>query len=416
MNIRQVKTLSGILLLMAALVRLTSFLYYDELASMPNFIEYNISNFVQIAGSLTFLLLSISASKSGNWTTEKRSTLTFLYTIFILLITFSLSYIFSLHNAKNTMTIFLVGVVTVSIFFSLEFHQVTFLAMFVIVLFLIGITISPMDLQEKIFNMIMSMVLAFVIYSFSRYGYFVKSQHFVQVRELEEKNEEVQQLNRQKGEILAFVAHDLRNPLNNIEGLSAIMLDEDLCQQTELRLILNSARHAKNIINDLIEVVQEEKAPLMVQNINLSDYLKKICNQWQSNEEGARKINFSTEDEELNISLNHSKFTRVMDNLIGNGLKFSRPDSPIDIELTSAERHCMISIRDYGIGIPEHLQRMLFDQFSKAGRPGLKGEKSIGLGLHISKQIIEQHGWTLTVFSQENSGTTFKISIPHTLS
>jgi signal transduction histidine kinase len=55
---------------------------------------------------------------------------------------------------------------------------------------------------------------------------------------------------------------------------------------------------------------------------------------------------------------------------------------------------------------------MLFDQFSKAGRPGLRGEKSIGLGLHISKQIIEQHGGRLMVESKENEGTAFTIFIP----
>lgn len=72
----------------------------------------------------------------------------------------------------------------------------------------------------------------------------------------------------------------------------------------------------------------------------------------------------------------------------------------------------MIRVKDYGIGIPDHLKNLLFDQFSKAGRQGLKGEKSIGLGLYISKDIVEQHGGTLSLESEENKGSTFTISMP----
>ena len=93
-------------------------------------------------------------------------------------------------------------------------------------------------------------------------------------------------------------------------------------------------------------------------------------------------------------------------------LKFSDNDTPIEVEIAKVEAQCEIRIKDYGIGIPEHLREMLFDQFSKAGRSGLNGEKSIGLGLHISKDIVEQHGGTLTLETEENKGSTFIISMP----
>ncbi|MNR44512.1 Sensor protein kinase WalK [compost metagenome] len=69
-------------------------------------------------------------------------------------------------------------------------------------------------------------------------------------------------------------------------------------------------------------------------------------------------------------------------------------------------------IKDYGIGIPLDMQNYLFDQFSKAGRLGLMGEKSTGLGLHISYKVIEQHQGKLFVDSKENEGTTFTIQLP----
>ncbi|MNX90649.1 Sensor protein kinase WalK [compost metagenome] len=224
---------------------------------------------------------------------------------------------------------------------------------------------------------------------------------------------EVQLLNHQKGEILGFVAHDLRNPLNNIEALTRIALEEDPNKNSmEMQLILTSTRQAKSIINDLIEVAQNDRAPFQLQTTNMIAFMNGICDNWQKNVNKERIINFSPDDPALTAAVNPSKLTRVIDNLIGNGLKFSKPETPINIELSRSADKCIIRITDFGIGIPDNLQEILFDQFSKAGRPGLKGEKSIGLGLHISRQIIERHGGSITVNSKENEGTTFQITIP----
>jgi two-component system sensor histidine kinase VicK len=318
-----------------------------------------------------------------------------------------------MHNAKNTLTLFLIGIVLVSIFFSLEFKYILTLSLFVIFLFTVGMIVPNLTPAQKLFNFAASIVLAFVLFICSRYSYFYKSQHFVQLRQLEEKNIEVQELNRQKGEILGFVAHDLRNPLNNIEALSRILIEDcaDL-EHTELDLILSSSRQAKDIINDLVEVIQVEKAVFQLENIDLVNYINGICASWQANAPENRKINLICAEPVLYTPLNSSKFSRVLDNLIGNGIKFSDNDTPIEIEISKQEQHCLIRVRDYGIGIPEHLKGLLFDQFSKAGRSGLNGEKSIGLGLHISKDIVEQHGGTLTLETEENKGSTFIISMP----
>ncbi|RZJ78992.1 MAG: HAMP domain-containing histidine kinase, partial [Chryseobacterium sp.] len=326
---------------------------------------------------------------------------------------FYISYIYSQHNTKNTMTVFMIGIVMVSIFFSLELKYILTLSIYTIFLFVIGMIVPSLAPEQKLLNFAASVILAFVLYICSRYSYFYKSQHFIQLRQLEEKNSEVQELNRQKSEILGFVAHDLRNPLNNIEALSRIILEENSgLENTEAALILSSSRQAKEIINDLIEVVQEEKIPFQMVNTNMVEYLNGICMSWQANAEEQRKINFIAYETELLSSVNASKFNRVIDNLIGNGLKFSETNTPIDVEVTKNEKACLIRIKDYGIGIPEDLKIMLFDQFSKAGRQGLKGERSIGLGLHISKDIIEQHGGTLSLESEVNKGSTFTISMP----
>ena len=103
---------------------------------------------------------------------------------------------------------------------------------------------------------------------------------------------------------------------------------------------------------------------------------------------------------------------RVLDNLIQNADKFSVKEKPIDVRLDETNRHSIsISVKDYGIGIPDNLKRHIFEQFTPAGRKGLRGEKSIGIGLHISKKIIEQHQGSLSIKSEENVGTTFTVHL-----
>jgi two-component system sensor histidine kinase VicK len=412
-NVSQIRLLSTGLFILASFVRFLGYLYNGELITIPNLHEYNLSNLIQLTGSSCFIILSSLAIKFKNWKVQHRNILTLAFTLFILSICFYLSYIYSMHNAKNTLTMFLLGIVVVSIFFSLEFKYIVTLALYVILLFAIGMVVPSLTPAQQLLNFVASIVLAFVLYICSRYSYFYNSQHFVQLRQLKEKNIEVQELNRQKGEILGFVAHDLRNPLNNIEALSRILIEEQENEDhTELDMILGSSRQAKDIINDLLEVIQVEKAPYQLQNIDLVNYINGICSSWQANAPEDRKINFNSAEAVIVTLLNPAKFSRVIDNLIGNGIKFSANDTPIDIEVSKLEEHCLIKIKDYGIGIPDHLKGLLFDQFSKAGRSGLKGEKSLGLGLHISKDIVEQHGGTLTLETKENIGSTFTISMP----
>lgn len=412
-NIKQVTVVSALLLTIAIIVRLISVFYSNVLIDMPNLKNYNILNWIQLTGASTFLLLSLYAFKSSHFKTVGREALVLAFCIFLLTTSFSVSYIFSQFNPKNTLTIFLTGIVAVSVFFALEFKHIILISIYIIILFIAAMIIPDISDQQKVLNMIMSGVLAFFMYGCSRYSYYFKAEQFVKVKELEEKNLEVQLLNHQKSEILGFVAHDLRNPLNNIEALTRIVIEEVPEQSiTEMQLILSSTRQAKSIIDDLLEIAQNNKSPFNLQTTNINAFMDNICKNWQKNLNNERKIVLNAPQKELIAAVNPSKLTRVIDNLIGNGLKFSKSGTPITIDVSSTDNTCIIRITDYGIGIPTDLQQLLFDQFSKAGRPGLKGEKSIGLGLHISKQIIEQHGGSLTVMSRENEGTTFQITLP----
>src|SRR5207253_7910739 len=107
-----------------------------------------------------------------------------------------------------------------------------------------------------------------------------------------------------------------------------------------------------------------------------------------------------------------TKFMQVINNLISNAIKFTPDGGEITVSLEEKEETVLITVADTGIGIPEKFHATLFDKFSAARRPGIKGEPSVGLGMSIIKMIVEWHQGHIWFDSQENKGTTFYIEIP----
>jgi len=93
-------------------------------------------------------------------------------------------------------------------------------------------------------------------------------------------------------------------------------------------------------------------------------------------------------------------------------VKFSKDRDNVDVRLLKLNDTVVIEVQDYGLGIPADMLPEIFNQFSKAGRAGLRGEKSTGLGLSIVRQIIEKHKGTISVTSTEGQGSTFRITLP----
>lgn len=408
-NLKQVKVLSTTLLIIAGLTRILGVLFYDDVQNIRNYNAHSLGNWVQLSGSLIFFIISRWALQKHEITHRSRQFITLAFIVFILLVSFGVSYTVSMYNTKNTLTMFLIGIVVVSLFFAVEYKEIIMISISVILIFIISMVIPRINFEEKIMNVIASFVLAFILMCASRYSYYFKSQHFVQVKQLEEKNLEIERLNIQKSEILSFVAHDLRNPLNNISTLSSFILEENE-ESLEAKMIADSTKQAKEIINDLIDAVKHEEAKLQTRPTNIANYVATIVDKWRKN--SSRKILLEATEVDVIAHINYSKLERAMDNIISNGLKFSNTDMPLDISVGKRNDNICIVIKDYGIGIPDKLLKYIFNQFTQAGRRGLKGEKSVGLGLHISKKIIEQHNGKLILSSIENQGSTFTILLP----
>lgn len=409
LNIKQIKFISLILFIITIVTHIISFAYQDKIITIKAYNQLYLLNYVKLIGAFIFFLLSTVALKTSNWSYKYKRNLTLSFVIFILLIALSTSYVVSSYNTKNTLTIYLIGVVTVSMFFVVEYKHIITSAILISIVFLISIGIPNIPFEDKLLNAIVGVTIGIFLISLSRFNYFYKSQNFIKFKELEEKNLKIQQLNIEKRDILNFVAHDLRNPLNNIETLSNLMVLSETNTE-EAKMIASSVKQAKEIINDLLIGVKPNPDYSEITRIELSENLMSIIEKWTVNTK--REIQFINHSSESHTHINPSKLERVLDNLISNSIKFSENNQPINISLAKTSNEVCIKIQDFGIGIPKELQENIFEQFSKAGRTGLQGEKSTGLGLHISKKIIEEHQGKLLVSSEENKGTTFDIRLP----
>ncbi|RYY98294.1 MAG: sensor histidine kinase [Chitinophagaceae bacterium] len=225
---------------------------------------------------------------------------------------------------------------------------------------------------------------------------------------------ELEAANREKDRILHVVAHDLRNPVGVTAYLADQMLLEEQTRENEgpLQMIKEASGMALALTNELLGL-QHDAAPLERRRTELGALVRTAAAMLH-HKAAAKQQTIRPEVPEVPVYLNGwpDRLQRVLVNLLSNALKFSPTGSTVDIQLTRTGAMASIAVRDEGIGIPRELQNVLFDRFSDARRTGTGGERSIGLGLSICREIVEAHGGSITVKSEPGAGATFEVQLP----
>lgn len=257
----------------------------------------------------------------------------------------------------------------------------------------------------------------------SRQNVMILSKLNKHVKDQNIKNEEtlgaLAKSNKEKDRILQAVSHDIRNPILAVSSLAELMeidIDSFPEEQKEYILLIKEAcTHALNISNDLIEIsASKQVTELEKEYTDLTAILKSCINllRFRAAQKNQQLTLSSQQDASIDIYANKEKIIRVISNIITNAIKFTPEGGLISIGATADSKEAVITITDEGIGIPEEYKDKIFDMFTEAKRPGTEGEKPFGLGLSISKQIVEAHKGKIWFDSKPNIGTTFYISIP----
>lgn len=235
-----------------------------------------------------------------------------------------------------------------------------------------------------------------------------------------EHQEVLQKFSSKKNAILEILSHDLARPLANIKGLSTLLAkrlkpsgEEEVAELVEM--ISQASERGILLIREFIqeEFLASANVELIKERVDIVEKLGIVIEQYQASQQDmAKTFQLFTNQEPIFCEIDEPKFMQAINNLLSNAIKFTPDGGVINLRLEEQADQVLIQIEDNGIGIPDHLQEKIFEKFSKARRPGLKGEPSTGLGMSIIKTIIEWHGGRIWLESEENKGTTFFIELP----
>jgi two-component system sensor histidine kinase/response regulator len=237
-----------------------------------------------------------------------------------------------------------------------------------------------------------------------------------------------QAANRAKSEFLAAMSHELRTPLTCIIGISATLLrlqshslaHQKILQQKQhgyLETIHNSGANLLNLINDILDLSQVEAGKTVLQISQFS--LTKLARQCLSlfREQALRqnvllKHEFQIQPEQDLFTADEQRLRQILYNLLSNAIKFTPAQGEVILKLKVSQDIAIFEVKDTGIGIPSHQHDLLFEKFQQIDSSYHRRYGGTGLGLALTKQLVELHGGVIQFESEVDVGSTFTVHLP----
>ena len=234
------------------------------------------------------------------------------------------------------------------------------------------------------------------------------------------KSRQLETASRAKSEFLAHMSHELRTPLNVIIGFTELMLDGVTGrlkkeQRQCLNDVLSSGRHLLGLISDVLDLskIESGKMELRLRNIDLPGVIESLRSQVMPViRPRKQKLEVDVEKGLPLVHADRSRVRQVLLNLLSNATKFTPDGGKLKIEAVSEDGWCRVSVIDSGIGISGDDQRKIFEPFSQLDSSLAGVEGGTGLGLPITKQIVERHGGRIWVESECGKGSSFIFTLP----
>ena len=239
--------------------------------------------------------------------------------------------------------------------------------------------------------------------------------------ELEEQNQRIQEANRLKSEFVANMSHELRTPLNSVIGFAELMASGRVGQisaphKEYLGDILTSSKHLLQLINDVLDLAKIEAGKIEIRPepiapgklvIEVRHILRGLA------AERRTKVEVRIDDRLTGVSLDPAKFKQVLYNYLSNAIKFTPEGGRVVVSVTAqGTDQLRIDVEDTGIGVREDDLHRLFIEFQQLDPGTAKKYAGTGLGLAVTKRIVEAQGGTVAVKSAVGRGSTFSAVLP----
>ena len=237
--------------------------------------------------------------------------------------------------------------------------------------------------------------------------------------QLEARNLEVEQANRLKNEFLASMSHELRTPLHTIIGFSELLTEElegklNEKQHRFINHILQDARHLLELINEILNISKIESGRLELKRelFDFSQCVEEVLGGIRHLAENKNLVLQNQSSFQGSLYADRVRVKEILYNLLSNAVKFTPKGGTVRVEAASENDFLRVSICDTGIGIAENELSSIFEKFYQVGSSTGVGREGTGLGLPISKHLVELHGGTICVESKPGQGSRFKLTFP----
>jgi signal transduction histidine kinase len=260
---------------------------------------------------------------------------------------------------------------------------------------------------------------AYAVYRAERDTFMARRQLQQQHDQLVVANAHLAQLNQEKNDLMAIAAHDLRSPLMGMTMLLNVTAEEAgrawQAGVSSLRALEQSCRDMADLVSRVLDVHRAADAVGQL-SLQAQDIRPAVAKVTQAHEPRARAkgIDLAVDAGPSPLAAVHDQqaLERVLDNLVSNAVKFSPPGGTVRVHLTRAGAMAAIAVSDTGPGIADAERPLLFRKFARLRPKPTAGENSSGLGLYITKQLVDAMGGSIAVSGGPGQGATFTVSLP----
>jgi len=230
----------------------------------------------------------------------------------------------------------------------------------------------------------------------------------------------VEDLSRLKDEFLSIASHELRTPVTSIKGYTqlakTLIRENDLPTSEEyLDIALDQIDRMSRLILELLDVSRIETGRLEIRHepIGWVQFVRELVHRHHT-AISDRRFHLNVPSTETIVMGDRDRLEQVVGNLLENAVKYSPEGSEIFVDVQDRGDQVVTSVCDRGIGIPSDELSQVFERFHRGRQVSSTNYGGLGLGLYITRQIVDRHGGTIWVESKEGAGTTFYFSLPAT--
>ncbi|RZJ24126.1 MAG: PAS domain S-box protein, partial [Haliea sp.] len=259
----------------------------------------------------------------------------------------------------------------------------------------------------------------FVVNYFPRYGDDADAGKVIGFYSLANDVTEFKRIDRMKSEFVSTVSHELRTPLTSIRGSLGLISGgvAGVLPEAARKLVAIASSNCERLIrliNDILDIekIESGKMRLDVQPLDLGPLLSQVLAANEHYGAGQAGFRLTLPEGPLLVKADSDRLVQVLTNLLSNAMKFSPADVPVEVSLTRAGPRARVEVRDHGPGIPEEFRQRIFQKFSQADASDTRAKGGTGLGLNISRAIIERLGGNIGFVTEAGQGTTFFFELP----